>query len=171
MIDMLALSRMMPALIAGMRFIEKLVLGLLASFVVANVAILASALPYIYALEDNIRCGSLGITNLAMDEIYNGIVFIITQGAMLYGGRFLISVCRIVWVRVLGILFWCIGLGIAVLSLLLFGTFVNMVRNPLPFPPDLNLKDTKACSEFIYLHAMPYAPDWFHSMQRMMGQR
>ena len=77
-----------------MRFIEKLVLGLLASFIGANIVILASALPYIYSREETLRCGSLGITNVAINEINRGIVGIIIFGTILYGARFLISVAR-----------------------------------------------------------------------------
>jgi hypothetical protein len=107
-----------------------------------------------------IRCGSLGITNFAINEINSGIVGIIIFGAILYGARFLISVVRIVW---LGIVLWCIGLVVAALTLgLLLGTFANLLHNPPPLP--LNRSDTKACREFIFnLNAMmPYAPNWYN---------
>ena len=64
-------------IIRRMRFGEKLVLGLWAGFLAANIAILASALPYIYTQEAPMKCGSLGITNFVFNMIPQSILVII----------------------------------------------------------------------------------------------
>jgi hypothetical protein len=154
-----------------MRFLESLVLSLWAGFLAANVAILASALPYIYTKEDPMRCGSLGLTRFVIDMIPEFIGVIILLGVCCYSGRACISAIR--WRRVpivrwilkpaviVGGGLWFAGAfsGAAVFALFLT-VLTNMLRNPPPLPT--NLSDVKACSEFIIINTKPsdYGPDW-----------
>jgi hypothetical protein len=144
------------SIVRWMSFIEKLVVSLLAGFIVASIAILASALPNIYSQEESIRCGSLGVTNLVIGLIPGFIWGIIIVSALCYIGRTCISV-TFRWIHDSGLRWSCAGVGGTFwLSGALSGVggfawlltaFTNMLHNPPPLPPNLN--DVKACSEFI----------------------
>ena len=160
-----------PSIIRSMRFGEKLVLGLWAGFLAANIAILASALPNIYAAEAPMQCGSLGITNFVIKMIAESISVIIMLAVICYSGRKCISV-SVRWKHVpfvgrivkngasVGVIIWCLGAlaGFGTFALFLT-TLMNLLHNPPPLPP--NRSDVKACSEFI-LNTKPsdYGPDW-----------
>src|SRR5437762_9713966 len=73
-------------LVHWMRFVERL-LFVWAGFLAANVAILASALPYIYTNEDPMRCGSLGITRFAIESVPASILAIVFLAVTSYIGR------------------------------------------------------------------------------------
>jgi hypothetical protein len=73
-------------------FVEKLVLGLWVGFIAADVAVLASALPYIYTQPDNpMRCGALGISTFAIAKISDIILIIVLFAVIWSGGRAWVS--------------------------------------------------------------------------------
>src|SRR6516165_11826225 len=79
-------------LVRWMRFIENVVLALWGGVIVANIAVLASALPYIYTTQDpSMRCGSLGIANFAINMIPGAMLAIIPLALCFYVGRACIS--------------------------------------------------------------------------------
>jgi hypothetical protein len=141
-----------------MKFLEKLVFSLWIGFLAANVAILASALPYIYTKEDDaMRCGSLGLTSFAMNMIPQSIVVIIIMAVFCYIGRACVSAARrrrvpgwiVAWEVAWGGLFlWVPGFlaGAGVFAVLLI-TFTKMLQHPPQLPTNQN--DVKACSDFI----------------------
>ena len=173
-------SRMPPPLVRGMRLAEKLVLGLWVGLIAAIIAILASALPYIYTTQDlPMRCGSLGIANLAINMIPGAMLAIVPLALLLYGGRAFISaairargpvvrfIVRESAITYIGSLLW---VGTAFTGLTLFAwyleSFTILVPNPPQIPP--NLSD-KACSEFIGTAAKPLTFDpfgvWFRILR------
>jgi hypothetical protein len=153
-----------PRLVRWMRLVERLVLGLWVGFIAANVAILASALPYIYTTQDvPMRCGSLGIANFAINMITGAMLAIILLALLLYGGR----VCISATIRargplvgfivregaIIGSFLWVASAfsGLTVFAWFL-ESFTILVPNPPQIPP--NLSD-KACSEFIGTASKP----------------
>jgi hypothetical protein len=70
LVAFLVTTRRILVLVRCMRFVENVLLALWGGFIAANVAVLASALPYIYTEQDaSMKCGSLGITTLAINMI------------------------------------------------------------------------------------------------------
>jgi hypothetical protein len=147
------------SIIRRMRFAEKLVLGLWVGFLAANIAIFASALPYIYTQEAPMKCGSLGITNFVFNMIPQSILAIIMLAIFFYSGRACISagirlkhVPIVKWIAKAvvfgGVIIWvsCALSGAGTFASFLM-MFMNILRNPPPLPP--NQSDVKACSEFI----------------------
>ena len=173
-------NRIPPPLVRGMRLAEKLVLGIWVGFIAAIIAILASALPYIYTTQDlPMRCGSLGIANLAINMIPGAMLAIVLLALLFYGGRACISVAirargpvvrfivRESAIIYIGGLLW---VGTAFTGLTVFAwyleSFTILVPNPPQIPP--NLSD-KACSEFIGTAAKPLTFDpfgvWFRILR------
>ena len=74
-----------------MKFLEKLTFGLWAGSLAAHVAVLTSALPYIYTKEEAMRCGSLGLTNFAITMIPQYVGMIVIMAGICYIGRACIS--------------------------------------------------------------------------------
>jgi hypothetical protein len=152
-------------LVRWMKFLEKLVLGVWVGFIAADVAILASSLPYIYTRqEDPMRCGSLGISTFAIVMISQTMLIIVFLAAICYGGRACISatirkrgavVGSIVEVgAIVGGVFWCVSVFTGGTIFAWFLEWLTMlVQNPPPLPP--NLSDIKACSQFIGEAAKP----------------
>jgi hypothetical protein len=152
-------------LVRCMRFVERVVLGLWVGFIAANVAILASALPYIYTQQDpSMKCGSLGIANLALNMIPGSMLAIIILAAFFFGGRACIQqtirergpvVGAVVkYAGLLGSLFWVAAAGAGFTTFAWFlESFMIVMPNPPRLPP--NLSDSKACSEFIGIASKP----------------
>jgi hypothetical protein len=143
-----------------MKFLEKLVFSLWIGFLAANVAILASALPYIYTKEDDaMRCGSLGLTSFAINMVPMPILMITVMAVLCYIGRACISANRrrrvpaagwvVAWdVAFWGLLLWLPGFltGAGVFAVFLI-TFTKMLQHPPELPTNRN--DVTACSDFI----------------------
>jgi len=145
-------------LVRWMRFIENVVLALWGGVIVANIAVLASALPYIYTTQDpSMRCGSLGIANFAINMIPGAMLAIIPLALFFCVGRACISATIRPHGRVVGFIvregaimggvLWIVA---AVTGATVFAWFLEsftiLVPNPPPLPPKMS--DT-ACSEFI----------------------
>jgi hypothetical protein len=142
-----------------MRFVEKLVLGLWVGFIAASVAILASALPYIYTRPDDpMRCGSLGISTFVIVTISQTMMIIVFLTAIYYGGRACISatikkrgpmVGFIVEVGAFsGSMLWVVSVFVGATIFFWFLEWLTiLVQNPPPHSP--NQSDIKACSQFI----------------------
>jgi hypothetical protein len=140
-----------------MRFAENVVLSLWVGFIVANVAILASALPYIYTDQASMRCGSLGIANFAIHMIPQAMLAIVLLALLFYVGRAFISerirqrgpVPRFISTEgaIVGSLLWVavILAGLSVFAWYL-ESFTILVPNPPRLPPNLSDKE---CSDFI----------------------
>ncbi len=161
--------RFLQFVLRQMQVAERIVLGLWASVAAGCVAIFASALPYIYAQEDRIRCGSLGLTRVAIELVPQCIVVAVMLTALFSLGRGLIATYRWRWasgLSLVGGIFW---VSAAITGAGGFAWFVNedliLVSDPPPLPADLT--DTKACNEFI-VNAKPYDPvkEWL--LQHMM---
>jgi hypothetical protein len=163
-----------PMLVRCMRFVENVALALWVGLIAANVAILASALPYIYTQQDpSMKCGSLGIAYLAINMIPQSMLIIITLAAFFYGGRACISerspVVRSMfnYVAFVGSVLWMTA---AATWFTIFAWFLEsviiVVHNPPPLPP--NLSDSKACSEFIGTAAKPSNLDPFGVWLRIL---
>jgi hypothetical protein len=173
-----AAERRILTLVRWMKFVEKVVLGLWVGFIAANVAILASALPYIYTQEDSIRCGSLGITNFAINMIPAAMLAVLRLEIICYTGRTCIS-ATIRWKRlpvvgsIVGVgafaggLLWVSG---AFAGLTVFAWYLEwltiLAQNPPPLPP--NLSDMKACSQFIGEASKPPNFDLFEVWLRIL---
>ena len=105
-------------LVRYMRFVGNGVLALWGGVIAANIAVLASALPYIYYTQDpSMRCGSLGIANFAINMIPGAMLAIIPLALFFYVGRACISATRrisgwiVAWeVAWAGLLLWLPGL-------------------------------------------------------------
>jgi len=142
-----------------MRRAERVVLGLWAGVGAGCVAIFASALPYIYAQEDRIRCGSLGLTRMAIGLVPQCIEVIVMLTAFFGLSRVLFAMWRFRFARGLALVGTILWAAAALSGAGVFVWVVNegaiLVATPPPVPADLT--DTKACSEFL-LNARLYDP-------------
>ena len=167
------LPRYLQFLLEHMRLAERVVLGLWASVAAACVAIFASALPYIYAQEDRIRCGSLGLTRAAIGLVLECVVAIVLLTAFFSMGRALTASCRWRWASGLPLVGSILWAGAAFAGIGRFVWFVNedavLISGPPPLPANLN--DTKACATFI-LNAKPHDPvkEWLLQRVERPGQ-
>jgi hypothetical protein len=169
-----------PGLVRWMRFGEKVVLGLWLGFIAANIAILASALPYIYAQENSMRCGSLAITNFAINMIPGAMLGITFLAGMWYSGRACIS-ANIRWRPRFRVVRWILNEGAILGGFLWFAaalsgltgfawfleSFTILAQNPPQLPP--NLSDVQACSQFFGIASQPFKFDpfgvWFRILR------
>lgn len=94
---MTELPRFLQIVLRQMRLAERVVLGLWASVAAGCVAIFASALPSIYAQEYRIRCGSLGLTRMAIGLVPQCIGVVVMLTAFFSVGRGLIAACKWRW--------------------------------------------------------------------------
>jgi hypothetical protein len=150
-----------------MRRAERLLLGAWVGILATHLAILASALPYIYTTQDDgMRCGSLGLSRFALGEVPGLLFSIVALAIALRVWRAFVYPIR--WSR--GLLAW-FGDGVAFLASMstwvattLAGVFTMallllmlavLLQNPPPLPTDVH--DVNACGEFI-LNTKPYDP-------------
>jgi len=165
-------------LVRYMRFVGNGVLALWGGVIAANIAVLASALPYIYYTQDpSMRCGSLGIANLAINMIPGAMLAIIPLALCFYVGRACISATIRPHGRVVGFIvregaimggvLWIVA---AVTGATVFAWFLESFTILVPNPPRLppNMSD-KACSEFIGMAQKPATFDpfgvWFRILR------
>lgn len=156
---MTELPRFLQFLLKQMQLAERVVISLWASVAAGCVAIFASALPYIYAQEDRIRCGSMGLTRVAIELVPGCIGVVIILTALFSVGRGLITTYKWRWssgLPFLGSLLW---LAAAISGAGEFIWFVAedaiLVAEPPPLPADFT--DTKTCTNFILAYK-PYDP-------------
>ena len=108
--DRLSLRRrFLPPVLRGMRFLERVVIGVWSAFTLAAVSVFASTIPYIYAAEDNIRCGAFALTTISLTLIRLGIFIIVCLAIFFAISRFMIKTSGVRFLGVLlllGSIFW-----------------------------------------------------------------
>lgn len=165
-------------LVRYMRVVGNGVLALWGGVIGANIVVLASALPYIYYTQDpSMRCGSLGIANLAINMIPTAMLAIIPLALFFYVGRACISATIRPHGPIVGfivrdgaIIGGFLWITAAVTGLTALAWFLESLTILVPSPPRLppNMSD-KACSEFIGMAQKPATFDpfgvWFRILR------
>lgn len=146
--------KLIPAIKRVTRSLERLIIGLWAGLTAAGVSVFASAVPYIYAAEDNIRCGAHAIATLAIIVVAIGLEAILIFGMAFSVSRFMISVGRIRYLEFFMKLGCVIWFSTSVAGVLMFSNYVYIFGDLVGVGPDLpkNLNDKAACRNFLLLY-------------------
>ena len=147
---------MITSVLRLMRLGERLVLGILVGILATDLAILASALPYIYTTDKELSCWALGLSRFALRVVPR--ILIVLVGAtivFIIGRAAILSEIRRRRVPVAGSILW----GATALFGVVYITNVLMfvavfLQNPPLIPPNQSA-DVKACGEFIPLPPLP----------------
>lgn len=125
--------RFSPLILRGMRSLEKPVIGLWLGLVAASVAVFASAFPYIYAAENEIRCGAFAITNVSLFLISGSLVI----AALIY---FAFNTTRIFFVyaiykssSLVSAIFFMCWIAVVILGVYGFANFLYMTGGVITY--------------------------------------
>jgi hypothetical protein len=150
--------RCLPLVLRGMRNLERIIIGLWVAFAAAAVSVFASTIPYIYAEEDNIRCGAIALTTASLSLMSGGLLTIPLLVIIFEISRLLIrsgSTRRLGFLLVPGGMLWSSAF---IAGFLVFANYVYIVENSLAgAPPKLpdNKNDQVACKNLI-LQSRPH---------------